>query len=98
MIEAFLESLQFEKRSSANTVTSYKTDLDQFKKYLLFQYEVDKPETAQPQMLRSWIVSLMEEGLNPVSINRKIASLRSFYGYLRKKDWFCLILQSNCQH
>jgi len=85
MIEAFLESLQFEKRSSANTVTSYKTDLDQFRKYLLFQYEVDKPETAQPQMLRSWIVSLMEEGLNPVSVNRKIASLRSFYGYLRRK-------------
>jgi len=85
MIEAFLESLQFEKRSSLNTVTSYKTDLDQFRKYLLFQYEVDKPETAHPQMLRSWIVSLMEEGLNPVSVNRKIASLRSFYSYLRRK-------------
>jgi len=27
----------------------------------------------------------MEEGLNPVSINRKIASLRSYYGFLRRK-------------
>ena len=85
MIEAFLQSLQFEKRSSAHTVTSYKTDLDQFSKYLLFQYEQSQPATASPAMLRSWVVSLMEEGLNPVSINRKIASLRSFYGFLRRK-------------
>ena len=85
MIDKFLESLQFEKRSSAHTITSYKTDLEQFRKYLLFQYEISDPETASSPMLRSWIVSLMEEGLNPVSINRKIASLRSFYGFLRKK-------------
>ena len=85
MIDKFLESLQFEKRSSAHTITSYKTDLEQFRKYLLFQYEISEPETARSPMLRSWIVSLMEEGLNPVSINRKIASLRSFYSFLRKK-------------
>lgn len=90
MIEAFLESLRFEKRSSPHTVTSYKTDLEQFRKYLLFQYETDKPEIAGPPMLRSWIVSLMEEGLNPVSINRKIASLRSFYGYLRRRKQIAL--------
>jgi integrase/recombinase XerC len=36
-------------------------------------------------MLRSWVVSLMEEGLNPSSINRKIASLRAYYGFLRRK-------------
>ncbi|MCF0059435.1 tyrosine-type recombinase/integrase [Dyadobacter sp. CY356] len=85
MIEPFLEFLAFEKRSSAHTVTSYRTDLDQFRKYLLFQYEVDKPETATAVMLRSWIVSLMEEGLNPSSVNRKMASLRSYYGFLRRR-------------
>jgi integrase/recombinase XerC len=85
MINTFLDSLQFEKRSSVHTITSYKTDLEQFHKYLQFQYEVIGPEKAEPAMLRSWVVSLMEEGLSPASINRKIASLRSFYGYLRKK-------------
>ncbi|GLU51009.1 tyrosine recombinase XerC [Dyadobacter frigoris] len=85
MIEPFLEFLAFEKRSNEHTVTSYRTDLDQFRKYLLFQYEVDKPETATSVMLRSWIVSLMEEGLNPSSVNRKMASLRSYYGFLRRR-------------
>jgi integrase/recombinase XerC len=85
MIDAFLDFLQHEKRSSGNTITSYKTDLDQFSKYLLFQYECDSPAQASAVMLRSWVVSLMEEGLNPTSVNRKIATLRSFYGYLRRK-------------
>jgi integrase/recombinase XerC len=85
MITAFLEFLQFEKRSSAHTIKSYQTDLEQFQKYLLFQYDCNEPETAKAPMLRSWVVSLMEEGLNPSSINRKIAALRTFYGYLRKK-------------
>lgn len=85
MINAYLESLQFEKRSSEHTISSYKTDLEQFSKFLLEQYESGEPETASPAMLRSWIVKLMEDGLNPVSVNRKIASLRSFYGFLRKK-------------
>lgn len=85
MITPFLEFLQFEKRSSAHTIKSYQTDLEQFRKYLLFQYDCNLPETAKAPMLRSWVVSMMEEGLNPSSINRKIAALRTFYGYLRKK-------------
>ena len=85
MITTFLEFLKFEKRASAHTVKSYETDLDQFQKYLLFQYDLNNPEAAQSPMLRSWIVSLMEEGMNPSSINRKIATLRAFYGFLRRK-------------
>lgn len=85
MITLFLEFLQFEKRSSEHTIKSYRTDLEQFQKYLLHQYECAEPEIARSPMLRSWIVSLMEEGLNPSSINRKIASLRTYYGFLRKK-------------
>ncbi|MCE7062656.1 tyrosine-type recombinase/integrase [Dyadobacter sp. CY343] len=86
MIASFLEFLTFEKRASVHTVKSYQTDLDQFQKYLLFQYDCNTPESAQPVMLRSWIVSLMEEGLNPTSVNRKIAALRSFYSFLRRKQ------------
>ncbi|TLV00065.1 tyrosine-type recombinase/integrase [Dyadobacter luticola] len=86
MIAKFLEFLKFEKRASVHTVKSYETDLDQFQKYLQFQYECTAPEKATSVMLRSWVVSLMEEGLNPSSVNRKIASLRAFYGFLRRKN------------
>ncbi|GAB2786999.1 tyrosine recombinase XerC [Rhabdobacter roseus] len=86
MIESFLEHLRYEKRVSDHTLTAYRLDLDQLAKYLLFQYELATPETVTPPMLRSWIVSLVEEGLNPTSVNRKMATLRSYYKYLRRKS------------
>ena len=41
-------------------------------------------------MLRSWLASLMEEQCAPVSINRKLASARAFYTFLRRKGWLQL--------
>lgn len=86
MIETFLDHLRYEKRVSAHTLTAYSNDLDQLAKYLLFQYECAAPETANAPMLRSWVVSLVEEGLNPASVNRKMATLRSYYKFLRRRQ------------
>ena len=86
MIDTFLDHLRYEKRASAHTLTAYGNDLDQLAKYLLFQYECTAPETANAPMLRSWVVSLVEEGLNPASVNRKMATLRSYYKFLRRRQ------------
>jgi integrase/recombinase XerC len=87
MIIAFLDHLRYEKRVSEHTLTAYGGDLDQFSKYLLFQYECAAPETATAPMLRSWVVSLMEEDMSPTSVNRKMATLRSYYGFLRRRQF-----------
>ncbi len=87
MIPKYLDYLKFEKRSSEHTVKSYSTDLEQFRKYLVFQFETEQPELAKAVMLRSWVVSLMEGGISPISVNRKIASLRAFYSFLRKRKF-----------
>ncbi len=34
--------------------------------------------------IRSWIVSLVDEGVSNVSVNRKMASLKAFYKFLLK--------------
>lgn len=86
MLESFLRYLQFEKRLSPNTVVSYKTDLLQFQKFLKSTYSEDQPELASYPMIRSWVVSLVEEKMDPLSINRKIACLRSFYKFLLKQE------------
>ena len=86
MSTLFLDHLRYEKRLSEHTLTAYAGDLDQLAKYLLFQYECSLPETATAPMLRSWVVSLVEEGLNASSVNRKMATLRSFYGFMRRRQ------------
>ncbi|MFL5729355.1 MAG: tyrosine-type recombinase/integrase [Cytophagaceae bacterium] len=82
MIDSFLKYIRFEKRYSRYTLTSYENDLTQFSDYLHTTYQLNKPEEANYGIIRSWILSLMEQNLSPKSVNRKIASLRSYYKYL----------------
>jgi integrase/recombinase XerC len=83
--ESFLQYLKVEKRYSPLTVRSYLNDLDQFDNHLRLLDLPGKPENIVYHDVRSWIVSLIENGYSPVSIHRKISSLRVFYRYLRKE-------------
>ena len=85
MIDSFLNYLRFEKRFSPHTVLSYKNDLSQFEIYLKKTYE-EAASSATYGMVRSWIVDLVEKKLDPLSVNRKIASLRSYYKFLMKQE------------
>lgn len=86
-VTTFLQYIRFEKRFSANTVLAYQNDLEQFYQYAEKQYEVSEPGDVQHSMVRSWIVELMESGISPRSINRKLTALKSYYKFLlRRKD------------
>ncbi len=86
MIGSFLKYLEYEKRYSQHTINSYRIDLDQFNKFIAFHYKDIPAEQADYKMIRDWMVSLVEENNAPRSINRKIASLRSYYRFLLKRD------------
>lgn len=86
MIKTFISYLEFEKRFSKNTSLSYQTDLSQFETFLSETYIQDSVVGATHVMIRSWIVTLVEQKLDPSSINRKIACLRSFYKFLLRQE------------
>jgi integrase/recombinase XerC len=86
MIESFLKYLQFEKRLSAHTVLAYQTDLRQFSEFLQNTFNESNPAHADHGLIRSWIISLVESGVEPPSVNRKIACLRTFYKFLRRQE------------
>jgi len=83
--ESFLQYLQIEKRYSPHTVRSYLNDLDQFYLFLTSQSLPDDAVTVTSHDIRSWIVSMLENGYTTVSIHRKISCLRVFYRFLRKE-------------
>lgn len=85
MIDSFLNYIRFEKRSSPHTVLSYQNDLTQFEGYLKETFE-EEAQSANYSMVRSWVVQLVEKKLDPVSVNRKIASLRSYYKFLQRQE------------
>ncbi|MBC7851285.1 MAG: tyrosine-type recombinase/integrase, partial [Chitinophagaceae bacterium] len=86
MIELFLKYLQFEKRVSAHTSLAYKNDLDQFAQFLKETFDDALIESANYGMVRSWIISLVDSEIKPTSVNRKIASLKTFYKFLMRQQ------------
>jgi integrase/recombinase XerC len=85
-IDSFLNFLRFEKRSSPHTILAYQNDLESLAAFLAVECATDKPEDATHLYIRSWIVKMMEDGIGPRSVNRKITAVRSFFKYLMRQD------------
>ncbi|MHA6246536.1 tyrosine-type recombinase/integrase [Pontibacter sp. CAU 1760] len=81
-MDLFFKYLQYEKRYSPHTLTSYHTDLGQFAQYLQQVYEITDAAEADHTIIRSWLLTLVQQQMQPRSINRKIACLRSYYRFL----------------
>lgn len=83
-LQVFKDYLVFEKRFSAHTSTAYLQDLEQFTQYLATDFEVQDATDVSPTMVRSWLASLRDGGLQPRTINRKLSAVKSFFKYLLK--------------
>ena len=84
-LEQFFNFLRYEKRYSVHTVTAYEKDLDQFIQFgneLVGDFSLVE---ADHHLIRQWVISLMDEGMTPVSVKRKISSLRSLYKFLLRE-------------
>ena len=88
LINTFLTYLQSEKRASEHTVVSYRNDLEQFWSYLQLAFPNSEWKEVDAVMVRTWLITLMEEKVSPRSINRKISALKSFYKYHIKMGVF----------
>ena len=87
IVAGFVSYISKEKRFSQHTVLAYSKDLEQFVFHLRENLEITKIEEVDHHDIRSWIISILEdEKLQPVSVNRKISCLRSFYKYLVRND------------
>uniref|UniRef100_UPI00404B61F3 tyrosine-type recombinase/integrase n=1 Tax=Flavobacterium sp. TaxID=239 RepID=UPI00404B61F3 len=89
--DAFKSYLQQEKKYSPLTSKAYLDDLLQFESFVKNNYEVNSIEKIDYVLIRSWVVQMVDQKISFKTINRKIASLRSFYRFLIK----CDIIQVN---
>ena len=81
--ERFIDYLSSEKRFSIHTITSYSNDINQFFLFLSEEYQIDSDiSEVHFQIVRSWIASLLESGLSPRSVTRKISTLKTYFKFL----------------
>lgn len=83
VFKEFESYLISEKRFSEHTVTAYKKDLQQFVDYGLVD-SVDSLREVNHQLVRGWIVHLIENKTSSRSVNRKLSTLRTFFKWLVK--------------
>lgn len=83
--EMFLKYMRYEKRCSPLTVIAYRTDL------LLFSDFMEKKGfgpmwQGKARHLRKFIMHLLSGGMMARSVNRKIASVRSYFKFLCREE------------
>ncbi len=85
-ISKYLAELQ-RRGASEHTLRNYASDLEQFKLYFQPSDESAPPSIGQLDLplLREWLASLYDRGLDPLSIRRKLAVIRSFFKFLREE-------------
>lgn len=82
MIDSFINYLEYEKRSSAHTILAYRKDLEQVAEFVDTSFSIKDLSDCSHSELRAWIIDLVEQGLSASSVNRKLATLRSYYKFL----------------
>jgi integrase/recombinase XerC len=82
--DAFKDYLQLERKYSPHTVNAYLNDIGFFESFNKNEYNEDTIEQVNYSQIRSWIVSLVDDDISNVSVNRKISSLKAFYKFLLK--------------
>lgn len=82
LVKAFLEYLRVERNYSSETLVSYENDLRQFETYFTNLDAELTWTSADMDIIRQWMVELMEMKYAATSVNRKLSALRSFYKFL----------------
>ena len=80
---AFLRYLAAEKNASPHTLKSYGNDLRQFEAFLTAE-AVNVTELT-PRHIRAFLVALHARRLDPASVGRKLAAVRSWLRFLVRR-------------
>ena len=79
-IEDFVEHLRVERGLSANTLSAYRSDLNQFREYMT---RAERGSwSVPPAFVREFMNELVQREYEPSSQARKLAALKSLYRYL----------------
>ena len=80
-IAAYQAYLAQEKHASANTLSSYIRDLNQFRTWL-FDSGVTDLRKVKKETINEYLLHMTQIGKSPATVTRSTASIKSFYAYL----------------
>lgn len=81
VIGQFLDYMRYERNKSLLTVHGYNEDLHDFETYLKGVDSNLSLETADSDLIRGWMESMVDKGNAATSVNRRLSAVRSFYRF-----------------
>lgn len=85
-IDQFLKYLEIQKRYSRHTIVAYQNDLRTFADHMDLCFDVQSPMNTDKRMISSFVADLIDAGLNPRSVNRKLSAIQSYFDFLLRED------------
>ncbi len=83
LVQKFVNFLERDKRLSANTLQSYRRDIEQYFIYLQ-EINLQSISNSNKTTVITYLLYLQKKGRATSTISRNLASIRSFYQYIAK--------------
>lgn len=83
LIERYLNYLEHDRKVSANTLDSYRRDINKYKDYLN-EHRVADMLGVNNTVVLNYLLTMQNKGMAPSTISRNLAAIRSFYHYMQK--------------
>jgi len=84
-LAAFLGSLEVERHASPHTVKSYRADLEDFVRWRRADSAAEALRGIEPRDVRAFLAALHTRKLDPATVARKLAAIRSWFRFLRRR-------------
>jgi len=81
-IERFMRYLETERGASPHTLRAYRKDLEGF-----FDFKNSDSPVVEPFEVRGFVAEMILRGLQKSTVNRRLATLRSFFRFLQREGY-----------
>ncbi len=86
-VQIFIDYLRYERNLSENTIEAYQADLKAFESFFKNLEGEFSWRNMDADIIRQWIVDMVDKGNTACSVNRRLSALRSFYRFLLKRQF-----------
>ena len=84
-IQSFIDYLRYERNYSERTIEAYQADLEEFRQFFETLNSELTWETIDKDVIRDWVMEMMNRGNIASSVNRRLSAVRSFYKFLLRR-------------
>jgi len=82
LVDAFLEHLEWERNLSPATLRAYRREISGFVEFVTSELNHEQPGQTTPVTVRAHLAHLHSRGLQPRSVARALAALRTYFRFL----------------